>query len=97
MVAWTSESIVLDNFAVYLAMNKSMIGYAAFVRGLNEPKSHFEQRIARVKSHLINKRGLAADQLIIIRVKKRKTTPWTVLQPIERDLRPPDFEKALGG
>jgi len=90
-ISWQDEQIRLDNFSAFLKDKPNYIGFVAIYQGWRESNRNVEKRIERIKRHLLNDHKIDASRITIVRRDLIKNKTWTILQPIRKDLSPPDF------
>jgi hypothetical protein len=90
-ISWPEEQGRLDNFAHFLQVNPSYIGFIAIYRGPGETKKYAENRILKIKKHLIRKRKIDGSRLIFYLSEKELENSKTILQPSARDVPPIRF------
>jgi len=83
VTSW-EEKLHLDNFAIYLLKDPSLLGYMAFRVGENEKASVVRKRAERNKQYLVRKRGVPSDRIRLIYLGKADKTTF-ILQPLTRD------------
>ncbi len=87
---WGQERLRLDSFAHYLNKDRQSNGYVAIYALPREKKNEINGRVVRIRRHLTEKRGVDANQLVII-VAGRHEKGLTILQPVKQGVARPEF------
>jgi len=90
-ISWPEEQGRLDNFAHFLQVNSGYIGYIAIYRGPGETRKHAEDRIVKIKNHLVRNRKIEKSRLFFFLSEKRFEERKTILQPSSRGVPPIKF------
>lgn len=89
-VEWKVEQFHLFNFAVFLQNDPEMIGYIGYNWRNDAEREEMRRRTKRAVIYLTSKLKIDRAQIVIIDGGKQKEAR-TVLQPVAKGLKSPDF------
>lgn len=89
-VEWKFEQMHLSNFAVFLQSDPEMIGYIGYNWRDDAEREEMRRRTKRAVIYLTSKLKIDMAQIVVIDGGMRDE-PRTVLQPVAKSLKAPDF------
>jgi len=90
-ISWNEQRAHLDNFAYHLQTNVKDVGYIVFYMGEKDSLKKLKSRVDRSIKYLIQNGKIEKRRLIIIKAVRKQGKSDIILQPVSKNLPPPNF------
>lgn len=89
-IPWSDEKLHLDNFAIQLSREPTMLAYLVFQAGSRKELDKLEKRVAKSVAYLVSRHKIKRETIKVIKIN-RPGYFNVILQPIPKNEKPPKF------